>query len=109
MAGVRIKFAVTLFTRLNCSLCDDAKRQLSVLWEKRRFEYTEINVMEPAQERWKRLYEFDTPVVHVDRIAKLPTTEASSKLMHRFKAAEVEALMDEAAREATNEASNDVD
>ncbi|TKA38496.1 hypothetical protein B0A49_13741, partial [Cryomyces minteri] len=63
MAGVRSRFAVTLFTRLNCSLCDDAKRQLSVLWEKRRFEYTEINVMEPAQERWKRLYEFDTPVM----------------------------------------------
>jgi hypothetical protein len=25
--------------------------------------YHEINVMEPGQEKWKSLYEFDTPVV----------------------------------------------
>jgi hypothetical protein len=29
----------------------------------RPLQYQEINVMEPGQERWKDVYEFDTPVV----------------------------------------------
>jgi hypothetical protein len=29
----------------------------------RYLEYHEINVMEPGQEKWKAVYEFDTPVV----------------------------------------------
>lgn len=30
---------------------------------KRDLEYLEINVMETGQEKWKDVYEFDTPVV----------------------------------------------
>jgi hypothetical protein len=30
---------------------------------KRPIHYQEINVMEPGQEKWKSMYEFDTPVV----------------------------------------------
>lgn len=29
----------------------------------RPLQYREIDVMEPGQERWKDVYEFDTPVV----------------------------------------------
>lgn len=29
----------------------------------RPLQYQEVNVMEPGQERWKDVYEFDTPVV----------------------------------------------
>lgn len=54
---------ITLFTRSNCSLCSDAKQVLSNVWDKRPFEYDEINVMEQSQEKWKDMYEFDTPVV----------------------------------------------
>ena len=75
---------VTLFTRQNCSLCDDAKLVLSKVWDKRPFEYSEIDVMKPEGRAWKDLYvstaqlpiasfyiylaekvlqEFDTPVV----------------------------------------------
>jgi glutaredoxin len=54
---------VTLFTRPNCSLCDDAKVALSKVWDKRPFDYEEINVMAPGKESWKNNYEFDTPVV----------------------------------------------
>lgn len=52
---------LTLFTRPNCSLCDDAKAVLSKVWDKKPFEYDEMNVMEHP--KWKALYEFDTPVV----------------------------------------------
>jgi hypothetical protein len=33
--------------------------------KERNFEYKEINVMEPGQEKWKGVYEFDTPVVNM--------------------------------------------
>lgn len=29
----------------------------------RPLQYQEINVMEPGQEKWREVYEFDTPVV----------------------------------------------
>ena len=54
---------LTLFTRPNCSLCEDAKGVLSKVWDRRPFEYDEINVMTDQQGKWKALYEFDTPVV----------------------------------------------
>ena len=54
---------ITLFTRSNCKLCSDAKEVLSNVWDKRPFEYDEINVMEHSDQKWKNMYEFDTPVV----------------------------------------------
>lgn len=54
---------VTLFTRANCSLCSTAKSVISSLGKKRSFEYNEVDVMAAGQQRWKDLYEFDTPVV----------------------------------------------
>lgn len=53
---------LTFFTRDNCSLCTDAKHTMSKVWDRRPFEYTEINVMQPQHQKWK-IYEFDTPVV----------------------------------------------
>lgn len=57
---------ITLFTRENCSLCSDAKQVLSQVWDKRPFEYDEVDVMAPSQTKWKGLYEFDTPVVNIN-------------------------------------------
>jgi hypothetical protein len=39
---------------------------MSKVWDRRPFEYTEIDVMAANQTKWKNLYEFDTPVVRVD-------------------------------------------
>ena len=54
---------LTFFTRPNCSLCTEAKDVMSKVWDRRPFEYTEIDVMASKQDKWKALYEFDTPVV----------------------------------------------
>ena len=54
---------LTFFTRPNCSLCDDGKGVLSKIWDRRPFNYDEVNVMAAKQDKWKALYEFDTPVV----------------------------------------------
>jgi glutaredoxin len=56
---------LTLFVRQNCSLCTDAKDVMSKVWDRRPFEYTEIDVMAANQTKWKNLYEFDTPVVRL--------------------------------------------
>lgn len=54
---------ITFFTRSPCSLCDSAKAVVQNVKAKRHLEYREINVMAPGQEKWKDVYEFDTPVV----------------------------------------------
>ena len=54
---------ITFFTRRPCGLCDAAKIVVQNVNTKRPLEYREINVMEAGQEKWKELYEFDTPVV----------------------------------------------
>ena len=56
---------ITLFTRANCSLCEDARNVLGTLDKKRSFEYNEVDVMSSEKKNWKDLYEFDTPVVCV--------------------------------------------
>ena len=91
---------ITLFTRANCSLCATAKSVLSALQKKRSFEYNEVDVMSTDQKRWKDLYEFDTPVLHVQRVfhtySKPDIATEARKLMHRFSEEEVVALIDEA-------------
>ena len=54
---------ITMFKRDNCSLCDRAKGVLSIVWDRRPFEYRELDLMAPGNKRWKDLYEFDAPVV----------------------------------------------
>ncbi|KAK5134126.1 hypothetical protein LTR08_006901 [Meristemomyces frigidus] len=89
---------LTFFTRPNCSLCVDAKAVLSNVWDRRRFEYAEIDVMARGQSKWKDLYEFDTPVVHINNTHDAETTTQARKLMHRLTEAEVETAMDEVAK-----------
>ncbi|QDS74647.1 hypothetical protein FKW77_009282 [Venturia effusa] len=90
---------ITFFTRANCSLCDSAKLVLSKVWDQRPFDYVEVPVMEPQHKKW-RMYEFDTPVIHVDKAPVAgcelhETTTAARKLMHRFRKDQVLQLMDE--------------
>lgn len=55
---------ITLFTRETCGLCTQAKSVLSDVWDRRPFEYKEIDIIKSQQiPRWRDLYEFDVPVV----------------------------------------------
>ncbi|KIX94448.1 uncharacterized protein Z520_09834 [Fonsecaea multimorphosa CBS 102226] len=98
---------LTLFTRANCGLCDVAKARIGEFMSSsssnanktkqpapRVVNYTEIDIMDPAQTKWREVYEFDVPVLHVD-YAQTPTLDAAKKLMHRFTAQEVENAVDE--------------
>ncbi|KAG9199770.1 hypothetical protein G6514_007883 [Epicoccum nigrum] len=87
---------ITFFTRSPCGLCDSAKAVVQNVNKTRPLQYREINVMEPGQERWKDVYEFDTPVIHIDKASAPKTTTSSLKLMHRFKEEDVTELMDQA-------------
>jgi hypothetical protein len=58
-----LRCRITFFSRSPCSLCDTAKSVVQNVEAKRPLTYEEINVMEPGQEKWKSMYEFDTPVV----------------------------------------------
>lgn len=55
---------ITLFTRENCGLCTQAKSVLSDVWDRRPFEFQEVDIVKSQQiPRWRDLYEFDVPVV----------------------------------------------
>uniref|UniRef100_A0A381LHQ9 Glutaredoxin-like protein n=1 Tax=Blumeria graminis f. sp. tritici 96224 TaxID=1268274 RepID=A0A381LHQ9_BLUGR len=88
---------ITLFTRVNCSLCVDAKKTLADVQKIRPFEYREINVMDPESLGWRDIYEFDVPVVSISASSQgEECTKLSShaqKLMHRFKPQDVVAKM----------------
>ncbi|KAE8444256.1 hypothetical protein EG329_000756 [Mollisiaceae sp. DMI_Dod_QoI] len=89
---------ITLFTRANCSLCTNAKQTLSTVWDKRPFDYKEIDVMKFEEKRWRDLYEFDTPVIHIS-LSKLEEerpelSSKAKKLMHRFNFDQVNEKMD---------------
>lgn len=96
---------LTLFTRANCGLCDVAKSRIGELQKKRSINYSEIDIMAPGQEKWRDIYDFDVPVLHVDKMAtrsddatETPTLDAAKKLMHRFTVEEVEKAVDEVVR-----------
>ncbi|KAH8599035.1 hypothetical protein B0O99DRAFT_505389 [Bisporella sp. PMI_857] len=89
---------ITFFTRANCSLCENAKKTLSNVWDSRPFAYKEIDVMKPEGMEWRALYEFDTPVIHISssKQGEERTSLAGKavKLMHRFTEEQVKSKMD---------------
>lgn len=54
---------ITLFTREHCGLCVSARSVLSDVWDSRPFVYKEVDIIKPAAQPWKDLYDFDVPVV----------------------------------------------
>lgn len=58
---------VTLFTKKNCLLCDDAKQ--IIMNHRHRFIYDEIDVSKDGNEVYRELYKNgDLPVVQVDQV-----------------------------------------
>ncbi|WRT66237.1 uncharacterized protein IL334_003190 [Kwoniella shivajii] len=65
---------LTLFTGgKECSLCEVAKQDLSVLHRSTPFELTLWNIRDPPlgtnekdSKKWRRLYQYDIPVLHLD-------------------------------------------
>lgn len=55
---------VTLYTRRNCCLCDDAKLVLAEARRRAAFEYREVDIDSDAELR--RLYNHDIPVIAID-------------------------------------------
>lgn len=90
---------LTLFTRVNCSLCDTAKHNVNQFLQRKPLPYSEIDVMAPGNKMWKDVYEFDTPVLHAQRTDPGDTAEPK-KLFHRFSEQEVEKLADEVGNSA---------
>jgi glutaredoxin len=88
---------LTLFTRANCSLCDIAKSKIAEVQKKRTVEYDEIDVMkdDPALAKWREMYEYETPVLHVERV-KPNIVSDTKKLWHRFEVEDIEKLVDQA-------------
>ncbi|CAK7197501.1 hypothetical protein SEUCBS139899_000148 [Sporothrix eucalyptigena] len=89
---------ITLFTRANCGLCTRAKSALSAVWDVRPFDYHEVDIIDPAAQNWRNLYDLDVPVIHISKAtaSEEDPKKASRavKLMHRFSPEDVQAKMD---------------
>ena len=76
------------------------RKPSSSLHKRRPFEYIETYVDEPENKKWKDVYDFDVPVLHVQSVKEgLPkeaTLSDERKLFHRMTEQEVEQLVDEA-------------
>lgn len=94
---------LTLFTRVGCGLCDNAKNTVLQFHKRRSFEYIEKDIMAPGNESWREAYDFDVPVLHVqavkDGLPQAATLSDARKLFHRMTEAEVEKSVDEAEKE----------
>ncbi|KAI1616933.1 glutaredoxin-like protein [Exophiala viscosa] len=92
---------LTLFTRPNCGLCDTAKLRLIEVQKRRTVDYSEIDIDAAGQGQWKSVYDYDVPVLHIDKSTQpqsngsITSLDAAKKLMHRFTVEEVEAAVDE--------------
>ncbi|EMF16864.1 uncharacterized protein SEPMUDRAFT_137601 [Sphaerulina musiva SO2202] len=88
---------LTFFTHEHCTLCQPVKDVMSTVWDRRPFGYEEIDILAPENNKWKQLYEFDIPVLHVDRTSSSngTTTAAARKLKHRWTQEQLEKVMDE--------------
>lgn len=85
---------MTFFTRANCSLCDTAKHNVNQLLKRKPLPYSEIDVMATGNKMWKDIYEFDTPVLHVQRADEGDASQPK-KLFHRFSEQDVEKMVGE--------------
>ncbi|ROW11165.1 hypothetical protein VMCG_00991 [Cytospora schulzeri] len=94
---------ITFFTRKHCGLCIAAKSVLSDVWDARPFEYKEVDIVPPESQAWKDLYDFDVPVIHINKVGAPEEdpqfASKARKLMHRFTPEQVKAQMDEAEKE----------
>jgi hypothetical protein len=61
---------ITLFTRSTCSLCTTAREVLDKVRQRRPFEFSQLDVMDPKNLKWK-IYEFDVPVVGITLVLNL--------------------------------------
>ncbi|KAF9879963.1 glutaredoxin-like domain-containing protein [Colletotrichum karsti] len=92
---------ITLFARDGCGLCVRAKSALSNVWDRRPFDFKEIDITMPEHKRWKELYDFDVPVIHISKVGapeESPDPRVvgkAVKLMHRFDPDQIEAKMDQ--------------
>ncbi|CAI7573631.1 unnamed protein product [Penicillium pancosmium] len=78
---------LTLFTRAGCGLCDNAKKTVVQLHQRRPFEFVETYIDEPGNKKWKDVYDFDVPEADLSD---------ARKLFHRMTEQEVEQLVTEA-------------
>ncbi|KAK4190504.1 hypothetical protein QBC35DRAFT_70215 [Podospora australis] len=89
---------ITFFTRQTCGLCKQARSVLSDVWDKRPFDFKEVDIVVPESKPWRDLYDFDVPVIHISKVQQPEEDPKLSseavKLMHRFTVEEVEAKMD---------------
>ncbi|RDD36561.1 Glutaredoxin-like protein C5orf63-like protein [Trichoplax sp. H2] len=55
---------ITLFTKKDCPLCEEAKEV--ILQYRNKIDYEEVDILCPGNKEWFDLYQFEIPVLHIN-------------------------------------------
>ncbi|KAK9447252.1 uncharacterized protein V1518DRAFT_421740 [Limtongia smithiae] len=82
---------LTLYTRVQCGLCDDAKAAVEEAHSQLppEISYTSVDIMLPQNKDWFEVYAYDVPVIHFQTAADGPVR----KIMHHIQVNDVIALV----------------
>lgn len=87
---------VTLFSRRGCSLCDKVKPIVKQEHKVMRFQSDEVDIMEPKHKPWRDFYEYDVPVLHIQKYVlsgnkpNQKVLSEATKLWHTWTAEELQ-------------------
>lgn len=99
-SSARAAVRLSLFTRAHCGLCDAAKLAVARARLPGLAHVEMVDIMAPQHAAWRELYEFDVPVLHVQKAKEMEASRERRagplgeprKLWHRFASEEVERL-----------------
>lgn len=82
---------LTLFSKPNCGLCEEAKENLQELLDDEKLKSAhiklkEVNINELQNQKWWKAYCFDIPVLHIENTANKDLIE---KVFHRMDEEEI--------------------
>ena len=85
---------LTLFTGTHCQLCDVAKAVLDEIGQTTKFDLELYNIRDdtlPEVKRWRRAYQYDIPVLHLQGKGEYRGSCSSSSFLENGKGKEVQA------------------
>ncbi|KAK9428370.1 hypothetical protein V1505DRAFT_377205 [Lipomyces doorenjongii] len=72
---------MTIFSRPQCGLCDEAKISIAnAIKRLPKFRYSEIDILKPENQEWFDKYAYDVPVIHF----QTAENETVKKIMHKI-------------------------
>ncbi|KAK9379907.1 uncharacterized protein V2V93DRAFT_391976 [Kockiozyma suomiensis] len=89
---------MTIYSRPQCGLCDEAKQSISKATKKLpSFDLLQVDILLPENKEWFDKYAFDVPVIHFQTAENSPV----HKIMHHIHEKDVVQLVESSLNETS--------